>query len=178
MRDAQLPKANQMSHSKPYLMTGLFERNRRDLLGYLVRRVGREDAADLLQETFLRVLRRGQLEAVDNPPALLRQIATNLVRDFVRRRKTEAAHVEFGDLPEDAPSSEAPTEERIAHQQRLNCLRAAADALPPRCREVFLMAAFEDIPLDEIAKRLDISRNMVEKHMRFALHRCRTAALG
>jgi RNA polymerase sigma-70 factor (ECF subfamily) len=167
-----------MSHSKPYLMNGLFERNKRELLGYLTRRVGREDAADLLQETFVRVLRRGQFEAVDNPPALLHQIAINLVRDFVRRRKTEASHFEFGDLPEDVPSSEVPAEERIAHQQRLRCLRAAADTLPPRCREVFIMAAFEDVPLDEIAKRLDISRNMVEKHMRFALHRCRAATLG
>ncbi len=113
-----------------------------------------------------------------NPPALLHQIAVNLARDFVRRRKTATAHFEFGDLPEDVPSSEAPADERLAHQQRLRSLRAAADTLPPRCREVFIMAAFEDIPLDEIAKRLDISRNMVEKHMRFALHRCRAAALG
>jgi RNA polymerase sigma factor (sigma-70 family) len=164
-----------MFHNKMNPISGLFERNKRDLLGYLARRVGREDAADLLQETFVRVIRRGQLEAVDNPPALLQKIAVNLTRDFVRRRKSEAAHFEFGDLPEDVSSSEVPAEERMAHQQRLRCLRAAADTLPPRCREVFVMAAFDDIPLNEIAARLDISRNMVEKHMRFALHRCRAA---
>jgi len=178
VRVGRLPKALQMFHGKPNLMNGLFERNKRELLGYLIRRVGREDAADLLQETFVRVLRHGQLDAVANPPALLHQIAVNLARDFVRRRKTATAHFEFGDLPEDVPSSEAPADERLAHQQRLRSLRAAADTLPPRCREVFVMAAFEDVPLDEIAKRLDISRNMVEKHMRFALHRCRAAALG
>jgi len=100
-----------------------------------------------------------------------------LVRDFARRRKTEAAHLEFGDLPDDAPSREASAEEGITHREKLCRLRAAAETLPPRCREVFVMAAFEDVPLDEIARRLDISRNMVEKHMRFALQRCRAAAL-
>jgi RNA polymerase sigma factor (sigma-70 family) len=160
--------------SKP-LIRELFERNQRTLLGYLTRKVGRDAAPDLLQDAFVRILRHGALEAVVNPPALLQQIAVNLVRDFARRRKTEAAHLKFGDPPEDAPSSEVPADERIAHQQRLASLRAAAEALPPRCREVFVMAAFEDLPLDEIAKRLDISRNMVEKHMRFALHRCRAA---
>jgi len=167
-----------MSYKHKPVISELFARNQRVLLGYLTRKVGRDAAPDLLQETFVRVLRHGQLEAVASPPALLQQIAVNLVRDFTRRRKTEAAHFEFGHLPENAPANEVPADERIAHQERLRRLRAAAETLPPRCREVFVMSAFEDIPLDEIAKRLDISRNMVEKHMRFALHRCRVAAVG
>ena len=76
----------------------------------------------------MRVLRRGQLEAVDNPPALLQQIAVNLARDFVRRRKTETAHFVFGDLPEEVSSSEAPAEE----QSRIN-RDCAACAPPPTC---------------------------------------------
>ena len=155
----------------------LFERHQRALLSYLTRKVGHDAAPDLLQDAFVRVLQHGQLEAIINPPALLQQIAVNLVRDFARRRKTETAYIEFGDLPEEVPSGEVPADERTAHRQRLTRLRAAAEALPPRCREVFIMAAFEDIPLEEIAKRLDISRNMVEKHMRLALHRCRAAVL-
>ena len=37
------------------------------------------------------------------------------------------------------------------------------------------MSMFEDVPLDEVASRLDISRSMVDKHMRIALHRLRAA---
>lgn len=164
-----------MAHKRSHLVRELFARNKRDLLSYFTRRVGREDASDLLQETFVRALRCNQLEAVADPPAFLQQIAINLTRDFARRSKTEANHLVCGDLPVDAPSADAPPDERIAREQKSRLLRAAAETLPPRCREVLIMCMFEDVPLDEIARRLDISRNMVEKHMRLGLHRCRAA---
>jgi len=166
-----------MLDTKQPFVGELFRRHKRELFAYLARNAGRDNASDLLQDTFARALGYGELAAVADPPAFLQRIATNLVRDFARRRKTEAAHLEFGDLPDDAPSREASAEEGITHREKLCRLRAAAETLPPRCREVFVMAAFEDVPLDEIARRMDISRNMVEKHMRFALQRCRAAAL-
>lgn len=45
----------------------------------------------------------------------------------------------------------------------------AINNLPPRCREVFVLRRFHDLSPDDIAKRLGISRNMVEKHLRSAL---------
>lgn len=165
----------EMLDTKQHFVGELFRRHKRELFAYLARNAGRENAPDLLQDTFARALRCGELAAVTDPPAFLQRIATNLARDFARRRKTEAAHLEFCELPEDAPSSDAPADEGLAHRERLRLLRAATETLPPRCREVFVMAAFEDVPLDEIARRLDVSRNMVEKHMRLALQRCRAA---
>lgn len=47
--------------------------------------------------------------------------------------------------------------------------------LPPRCRQVFIMRRFGGLHQEEIARRLGISRNMVEKHMRLALERLRAA---
>lgn len=38
-----------------------------------------------------------------------------------------------------------------------------------------MLRRFEDLPQDEIARRLGISRNMVEKHLRLALDRRRAA---
>jgi RNA polymerase sigma factor (sigma-70 family) len=54
-------------------------------------------------------------------------------------------------------------------------LYAAIEALPPKCRQVFIMRRFHDLSQDEIARRLGVSRNMVEKHLRLALERCRAA---
>ena len=72
----------------------------------------------------------GQLEAVANPPALLQQIAVNLVRDFARRRKTEAAHVRVWRVfRRTLPTDEAPPEERIAHEQKSRLLRDAATTI-------------------------------------------------
>ena len=45
-------------------------------------------------------------------------------------------------------------------------------ALPPRCREVFVLYMNDGLDLGEIAARLGMSRNMAQKHMRLALARC------
>jgi RNA polymerase sigma-70 factor (ECF subfamily) len=153
----------------------LFERNKRDLLNYLTRRVGREDAPDLSQETFVRALRHDHFEAIADHPAFLQQIAVNLTRDFARRRKVEATYVDFGDPPENAPSANVSLEESLETDERSRLLRRAVDDLPPRCREAFALYISERLSLAEIASRLGISTNMAQKHVRLALQRCRAA---
>ncbi len=153
----------------------LFLRNKRGLLTYLTRRVGPDNASDLLQETFVRALRHQQFETIADPPAFLQQIAVNLTRDFARHRKTEAGCLGFGRLPEDAPSAEVLPDERLEADEKSRLLRGAIEALPPRCREVFVLYISHKLPLDEIAGRLGISRNMAQKHVRLAFQRCRAA---
>jgi RNA polymerase sigma factor (sigma-70 family) len=161
-----------MSNKRSHLIRELFTRNKRDLLSYFTRRVGREDASDLLQETFARALRYNQFEAVADPLPFLQQIAINLARDFARRRRTEVKYLEFGDLPEDAPSGEASPGARIEADEQWHLLCAAVETLPPRCREVFALYMHESLPLTEIANRLGMTTNMAQKHMRLALQRC------
>lgn len=164
-----------MSDAKPPSIGELFLRNKRDLLKYLTRRVGPEHASDLLQETFLRLLRRGRLEAVADHPAFLQQIAVNLARDFSRRRKFEATRLEFGDPPEETPAQDAPPGARLEEEQATRALREAVEALPPRCRETFILYVSERLTTAEIAARLGITKNMAQKHVRLALQRCRAA---
>ncbi len=164
-----------MSDRRSHLIRELFARNRRDLLAYFTRRVGRDDASDLLQETFVRALRYNLLHTVADPPAFLQKIATNLTRDFGRRRKLELSFIEFNCVSADAPSGEAPPEEKIEFEQQSPRLRAAMETLPPRCREVFVLCIHKNVPLDEIAQRLGISENAVRKQLRRAILRCRAA---
>jgi hypothetical protein len=49
----------------------LFMRHGHDLLLFLTRRVGYQDAPDLLQETYLLVLRHAASETITEPDALL-----------------------------------------------------------------------------------------------------------
>ena len=164
-----------MSDQRSHLIRDLFARNKRDLLGFFTRRVGREDASDLLQETFVRVLRRNQFEAIANPAGYLRQTASNLATDFTRRRKMQFKYVISDDVPHDVPSDEASAEQLIDAARRSQMLHMAIETLPPRCRQIFVMRMHEDVPQDEIAKRLGISKNMVERHLRIAIERCRLA---
>jgi RNA polymerase sigma factor (sigma-70 family) len=153
----------------------LFQRNKRDLLRYLTRRVGREDAPDLLQETFARALRYDEFAAVADPPAYMRQTAANLATDFGRRRNSETKVLVFDAASHDAPSNELSPQEHVEISERGRMLAGAIEALPPRCREVFTMRMHEDIPQDEIARRLGITRKMVDRHLQIAIQRCRAA---
>jgi RNA polymerase sigma-70 factor (ECF subfamily) len=166
-----------MSEKKTRFIRDLFERNRRALTAYLTRRVGAEDASDLLQETFVRALRHERLDDVADPPAFLQQIAANLTRDLARRRRTERKYLAFDQLLGERPSSEARQDEIVDYEGRARRLREAIEALPPRCREVFELCAFEDLSFREIALRLGVTERMVRQHMSIAMQRC-WAALG
>lgn len=156
-------------------MSELFKRHKSGLLSYLTRRAGRENAPDLLQETFVRALRHDGLAAVADPPAFLQTIAINLARDFARRRATESKYLEYGALPSSVPSSEAPPGEQIESCEKSRLLCEAVETLPPRCREVFVLVMHEDVPLKQAAKTLGISDSMARRHLRVALQRCRKA---
>jgi RNA polymerase sigma-70 factor (ECF subfamily) len=165
----------QMSEKRSHLFRELFERNKRELLAYLSRRVGSDDASDLLQETFVRALRYEAFHKVADPAAFLQTIATNLMRDLTRRRKRERTVIEIGDGAADAPSDEARPEEQIDFERRSRRFEAAMERLPRRSREVLVLAVHQNLPLDEIARRTGISENSVRKQLRRAILRCRAA---
>ena len=62
---------------------------------------------------------------------------------------------------------------KVDARQRLRAFAETIAALPPRCREAFVLSRFEGLANGEIAGRLGISRNMVEKHVMRALLACR-----
>ncbi|ATQ67427.1 MULTISPECIES: RNA polymerase sigma factor [Methylosinus] len=164
-----------MPDEKPTSFRELFLRHRRGLLDYLRRRVGPEDASDLLQETFVRALRRERFDTVEDPPAFLKQIAVNLSRDLARRRESEARYFVAGEDAEDIVDPTIAPDDLHEASERARRFLAAVEALPPKCRQAFVLRRFEDLSHDEIAARLGVTRNMVEKHLRLALERLRAA---
>lgn len=164
-----------MSNNKPALLGQVFLRHSHDLLRFLTRRVGFQDAPDLLQETYLRVLRRAESETITKLYALLYATAINHAKVHQRRRKTEHKYLEFGEIPTETPASDSLPHDQIDGQPRLQLLIEAVKHLPPRCHQVFKMRRFEDLPQDEIARQLGIFRKMVQQHLRVALKRCHEA---
>ncbi|MBL1258497.1 RNA polymerase sigma factor [Methylocystis sp. Sn-Cys] len=150
-------------------------RQSRDVLRFLTRRVGAEDAADLAQEAVLRVLRHAESGAVANPASLLHITAANLAKDLARRRRTESKYVVAGLTVDDLVGPTASPIARLEAEQSTSRFFEALDALPPRRREVFIMRRFENLHQEEIARRLGISRNMVEKHLRAAFKELKEA---
>ena len=143
---------------------------------FLLRMLGNPtDAADATQETYLRILGALSRTRVEHPTALLFRIAHNVALRTRNRHRLEGelfADESEADLA-DAIDSFALPERQLIARQELKRLVAAVDELPPRCREVFLLSRFDHLANGEIATRLGISRNMVEKHIIKALLHCR-----
>jgi RNA polymerase sigma-70 factor (ECF subfamily) len=142
-----------------------------DLTGKLRRyvrsRVGtKEDAEDVIQEAYLRVLRYSVEHEVQDRERLLFSAAKNLAVDSIRRRhsRDRTAADYYATIEVEAPTWPAPDEELYIHQ-RLNLVEAAVAVLPERCREVFLLNRVDNLSYSQIAVHLGISVSAVEKHI-------------
>jgi RNA polymerase sigma factor (sigma-70 family) len=148
-------------------LTLLFNKYR----GALLRHVGRfassrEDAADLVQDTYLRVMDRISMSRFDGEArAYLFQTATNLARDHYRRQKFRT-HAPLDDAPESSLQAAAPTpEQAIAADQVTAALRAAIGEMPEEARAVFILARSRELSYEDIAKHLGIGRRTVERRV-------------
>lgn len=129
-------------------------------------------AADIVQETYVRLASRDGIAGIENPRALLYRVAGNLAIDHLRRQRTRAKYLMPQPPPESVPDRRPTAEAEIEAKQQVALLMDAVNELPPRCREVFMLRKFEGRHQAEIAEALGISRNMVEKHLRKALLHC------
>lgn len=132
-------------------------------------------AADLAQDTYVRLLVRGRLPAPDQSRRHLARIAKGLMIDLFRRRRIEAAYLEaLQGLPEPAVPSE---ETRAQVIETLVEIDALLRRLPDRPRRAFLMSRLEGLSYGVIAERLGVSVSSVEKYIARALEACFRAAL-
>jgi len=144
----------------------LARRLRAPLLKFFTRRArSRTDAEEMVQDLFVRLLRRADLLTLDNIDGYVFEAAANIVRDRGRYELSRGGgrHVDIETL---SPESEEPGAERIvAGRQGLTRMLAALDALPPRARTIVILRRFENLTYAQIADRLGISVSAVEKHM-------------
>jgi len=145
------------------------ERYYRELLSFLTRQVNdRHTAADLAQESFMRVLSaQDSGQGVLDMRALLYRTARNLVIDQ-HRRTLHRQHKSI-DPQDDADHPLAPQhlqpEEVLAYEQQARALVRTIENLPPRCREALVLNRFEGLSHQEVAERMGISKNMVAQHV-------------
>lgn len=151
----------------------------RELLNHLTRTIkDRDSAADIVQETYVRVLALQQSgQVVSQPRALLYHTARNLVIDRHRRNEVRGESVQMDDMPEEfdmlAASPACEPDVALASSQAVDAMLQTIDKLPVRCREAFILHRFDGLPHAEVAERMGISRKMVEQHIKLAMDACR-----
>jgi RNA polymerase sigma factor (sigma-70 family) len=143
------------------------------LQGWLRRKLGCNDqAADLAQETFLRLFGRRSLK-LDQPRALLTHIAKGLVIDHWRRQDVERAYLDaLAHMPEQlAPSPET----RYLILESLYRIEAMLRDMPDKTREIFLRAQLDGLTYAEIAEESGMALITVKRHMKAGFIACMTA---
>ena len=141
------------------------------LLGWLRRRLGDAFlAADLSQDTFVRVLNKDGLPTLREPRAFLATIANGLVLNLHRRQALERAYSEaLALLPQ---ACEPSPETRAVFIETLVEIDERLGTLPAPVREAFLLAQLDGLRQAEIAVRLQLSVPTVKRHIARALERC------
>lgn len=133
----------------------------------------RADVEDLLQGVYERLLKMTPLERarVTCWKAFAITTARNLALDWLRHSRVVPIQLVAENGRLDVLDERVRVVELVAAQQELKAAEAAVAALPPRCREVFVLRRVHGCSQREIAQRLGISENTVEQHLVKAVRR-------
>jgi RNA polymerase sigma-70 factor (ECF subfamily) len=142
-----------------------------------------DDAADLAQETFVRVYQnRAKFDPGQKFTTWLYAIASNLVRDRYRWRSrhpqvsldAENEQTE-ANLKDNLRATEPAPDEQLQTDERAASVRNAVATLPEDLRQPLILAVYEGLPQSEIAEILKCSIKAVEMRIYRARHHLKAA---
>jgi RNA polymerase sigma factor (sigma-70 family) len=148
----------QVSAGQVAQLAVLFERHHRALFRYFVSMNShREQAEDLVQEVFFRMLRyRTSYDPAQSFTAWMYQIARNAGVDQIRKRRAaEVVDIDmFSERRSEFVSSAPGPEESVSRGQDLELLRRAMDQLPEDKREILVLSRFQGMKHEDIGQVL------------------------
>ena len=121
---------------------------------------------DVIQETFLRVLRTLRSTGVDNAEALgsfVNSVCTNVLFELYRSQSRVAEPVV------DGPSQEKSADEEMLDEETRSQVREVLSEMPEKDRKILRWLFFEDRNKDEICRVLQVDR----EYLRVLVHRAK-----
>lgn len=153
-------------------LEGIFQRHHSQVFATAFRMTGSaQDAEDVLQTVFLRLLRRrDELDLSPSPVSYLHRAAVNAALDLLRARtRTRQIALDEIEVPLANDDPGASPERRQHDREMRGVLRQALAQLSPKSAEIFALRFLEDLPNRQIASALGMSQTAVG----VALHRAR-----
>ncbi len=122
-------------------------------------------AKDVVQEAFISLFEKGNVNSIRNLQAYLYQVVK--YQCFMQLRSGKISEKHLSQINTIMASNEL--EEELHAKELQLALDESIAALPEKCREVFYLSRFESLPNKKIAERLNISHKTVENQITKAL---------
>jgi len=123
-----------------------------------------QDIDDVIQEAYCRLAEMDDVTHVGNGRAYLFQTARNIVLEQARRAKIvridNLTDLSASNLVDEAP----PMDRVISGARELQRVEKLIEALPFKCRGVFVLRRVHGVSQREIARMLGLTEATVEKH--------------
>lgn len=160
-------------------VAGLFHQHNQALLRFLRARLDSDqEAREVAQEAYVRLLQLDRTGAVSFLRSYLFRVATNLAVDRLRERTRQGVHTsEPAELFEILETHIEPERSAIANQQ-LALLKQALSELPMKQRQALILHRYHDQTQKEIAEELGTSERTVRSYLVQAMLYCRLRMNG
>ncbi len=123
------------------------------------------DEDDVVQEAYCRLASIGGMEQVRSARAYFFTVVRNIILEQLRRGRVvhidNVAEIDRLHIVDDEPSPER----RFSGREELARVRRLIAGLPERCRMIFTMRKVEGLSQREIARRMGVTENVVEKEV-------------
>lgn len=155
------------------LVTRLFREHNEALVRFLALRLrSQQEAKEVAQEAYVRLLRLDQPGAVSFLRAFLFRTAANLAVDRIRHEQMARRVVRESKFLEELTAQ--PTPEQFATDaQELQLVERLVNELPPKCRRAFLLHKVYGLDFADIAKQMGLGERMVRTYVCRAILYCR-----
>lgn len=136
---------------------------------YLVH--SKEEAEDIVSDVFFEVWQnRDKLSEIKKEKVWLLTITHNKAISYLRKKENSTSTVTWDEVGEHTiPANLQTPDERLISQEEMNRINHVINNLPPRCKQVFVLAKIEKLVYKDIADLLGISVKTINAQVAKAL---------
>jgi RNA polymerase sigma factor (sigma-70 family) len=167
---AAVQREHSREESRGQAVERIFREHNESLVRFLQTRLpSAQDAREVAQEAYVRLLQLDQPQAIGFLRAYLFKTAAHIATD--RLRHSQIVRQNQSSSSFDTFHAASPME-KIAAQEDLDILNAALDELSPKCREAFLLRRLDNMQTEDVARQTGIGGRMVRLYVAQALVHC------
>lgn len=155
---------NSTANNQRQLIADFYTAYYAELVNFTTARIGnREESEDLVQEVFIKLMDFDGMINETTVKSFAFTIAANKIKDVLRRRIFRHQMEESKKYEMELQHSNV---ERVAeYHETLTIVNRSIERLSPACAKVYRMSFFDDMPVGDIAEKLNVSKRTVEAQL-------------